>query len=184
MSSRSRALLAVAFVSGAAALIYQAVWLRWFQLLFGSTAYAASATLAAFFAGLALGSAVFGRVASHAARPLAVYAAIEVGAALLALAVPLVFRVYDPIYASLYEDLIGRRELFVLLKFALAFVAMLPPAFLLGGSLPLLATAFVGDAGRLRRAGSQLYAMNALGAALGSAAGVLALPRWGGRELP
>ena len=121
---------------------------------------------------------MFGRIASRAARPLAVYAAIEVGAALLALAVPLVFRVYDPIYASLYEDLIGRRELFVLLKFALAFVAMLPPAFLLGGTLPLLATAFVGDHGRLGRAGGTLYAVNTLGAAFGSAAGVLALPEW------
>ncbi len=178
MGSRARAVLVVAFVSGAAALLYQAVWLRWFQLLFGSTAYAASATLAAFFAGLALGSAVFGRVASRATRPLAVYAAIEVGAAALALAVPLVFRLYDPIYAALYEDLIGRRGVFVALKFALAFVAMLPPAFLLGGTLPLLATAFVGDGGRLGRAGAQLYAVNTLGAALGSALGVLVLPEW------
>ncbi len=147
-------------------------------MLFGSTAYAASATLAAFFAGLALGSAVFGRVASRATRPLALYAAIEVGAAALALAVPLVFRLYDPIYAALYEDLIGRRDVFVVLKFALAFVAMLPPAFLLGGTLPLLATAFVGDGRHLGRAGAHLYAVNTLGAALGSAAGVLVLPDW------
>ncbi len=178
MRSRTRAVLVVAFISGAAALLYQAVWLRWFQLLFGSTAYAASATLAAFFAGLALGSAVFGRVASRARRPLAVYAAIEVGAAGLALAVPLVFRLYDPIYAAFYEDLIGQRGVFVALKFALAFAAMLPPAFLLGGTLPLLATAFIGDGGRLGRSGAQLYAINTFGAALGSAVGVMVLPEW------
>ncbi|RIL01909.1 MAG: hypothetical protein DCC71_17060 [Proteobacteria bacterium] len=178
MSPRARSLLAVAFVSGVAALLYQAVWLRWFQRLFGSTAYAASATLAAFFAGLAIGAALFGRVAGRTRRPLAVYAAVECGAALLALAVPLVFRLYDPIYASLYETLAGRRDVFVATKFALAFAVMLPPALLLGGTLPLLATAYVADARQLGRAGGRLYAVNTLGAAFGSAAGVLLLPDW------
>ena len=50
----ARTLVALALLSGGAALIYEAVWLRWFRLLFGNTAYAASATLSAFFAGMAL----------------------------------------------------------------------------------------------------------------------------------
>ena len=176
MRARGRGLLVVAFASGAAALIYQVVWLRWFGLLFGSTAYAASATLCAFFAGLAGGSAVFGRLAARVRRPLATYAAIEVGAAALALAVPFVFRLYDPIYAALYEGLADRRAIFVGLKFALAFAVMLPPAVLMGGTLPLLATAFVRDPLRLGREGGVLYAVNTLGAAAGSAAAALWLP--------
>jgi len=173
---RGPLLLLVAFVSGAAALVYQAVWLRWFARLFGGTAYAASATLCAFFAGLAIGSELFGRAAARARRPLVGYTGVETGAAVLALAVPLAFRLYDPIYAALYADLADRRGVFVAIKFALAFALMLPPAVLLGGTLPLLATAYVRDPKRLGAAGGRLYALNTLGAAAGSAAGVLWLP--------
>ena len=64
-----RSLLILALLSGAAALVYEVVWMRWFRLLFGSTAYAASATLCAFFTGLAIGSAWFGRIAGRGGSP-------------------------------------------------------------------------------------------------------------------
>lgn len=169
-------LLGIALVSGAAALLYQTVWIRWFEVLFGSTVYAASATLCAFFTGLALGSEAFGRLASRSARPLAAYAGLELAAAVLALAVPFVFSAYDPLYGSLYTRFGESRGLLVALKFALALVVMVPPAFLLGGTLPFLAQAFVRDPHALGRQGSLLYAVNTLGAALGSAAGALWLP--------
>lgn len=166
----------VALGSGAAALIYQAVWLRWFGVLFGNTAYSASATLGAFFTGLAAGSALFGRIADRTRRPLRVYAAIEALAAVAALLVPVVFNLYDPIYAALYDRLAEQRFLFTALKFSLAIAVMLPPSILLGGTLPLLAAAFVSDPRRLGSQGVALYAINTMGAAAGSAAGLLWLP--------
>ncbi|MDJ0865399.1 MAG: fused MFS/spermidine synthase [Myxococcota bacterium] len=178
MRSWRGALLAVALGSGAAALVYQTVWVRWFQLLFGSTAYAASATLCAFFAGLAIGAEGFGRVAVRARRPLRAYAALEVAAAGLALVVPLVFAAYDSLYAGLYAELAARPAAFVALKFGLALLVMLPPAVLLGGTTPLLAAAYVDDPRRLGADGGRLYAVNTLGAAGGSAAGALWLPDW------
>jgi len=178
MGLRRSALLSVAFVSGAAALIYQAVWLRWFQVLFGSSVYAASATLCAFFAGLALGSELFGRVAARARRPLWVYGWLELGAAAFALAVPWVFELYDSLYPGLYGSLSEHRAAFVAVKFGLALIVMLPPSLLLGGTFPLLAAAYVDDSKRLGSAGGRLYAINTLGAAAGSAAGLLWLPEW------
>ena len=168
--------LLVAFGSGVAALLYQTIWMRWFSVLFGGTAYAASATLCAFFAGLAIGSEFFGRRSSKVARPLVAYAGIEGLAALLALGVPLVFGLYDAVYPSLYDDLSKTPSLFVFVKFALAMIVMLPPSILLGGSFPLLASAAVEDLASLGRVGTRLYAVNTLGAALGSAAGALWLP--------
>ena len=50
-------LLLLFFCSGACGLIYQVLWLRLLSLVFGVTVYAASTVLAAFMAGLALGSA-------------------------------------------------------------------------------------------------------------------------------
>jgi spermidine synthase len=49
---------ALFFVSGIAGLIYQVLWLRRLSLVFGVTVYAASTVLAAFMAGLAIGSAI------------------------------------------------------------------------------------------------------------------------------
>jgi spermidine synthase len=165
----SGALLGIALLSGTAALVYQVVWLRWFQLLFGGTAYAASATLCAFFTGLALGAALVGRASARWPRPLLLYGAVEIGAALCSLLVPVAIGLYAPLYASLYQTLADQRLAFIAVKYALALAAMLPAATLLGGTLPPLAAAFVRDGRELGREGVLLYAVNLLGAALGSA---------------
>ena len=44
------------FLSGFAGLIYQVLWMKQLGLLLGSTSQATAVTLAAFFAGLAVGS--------------------------------------------------------------------------------------------------------------------------------
>jgi len=171
-----QSLVALALASGAASLIYEAVWLRWFRLLFGNTAYAASATLTAFFAGMALGAWWFGRRAARSPRPLVTYAWIEAATGATALLVPLAVAAYEPLYASLYEQFSDQRAVFVAVKFALALAAVIPTATLLGGTLPMLATAFIRDPAHLGRGVGLLYACNTLGAALGSAAGSLWLP--------
>ena len=48
------------FLSGAAALAYEVAWLRSLELIFGGTSHAAATVLAAFMAGLALGSYAVG----------------------------------------------------------------------------------------------------------------------------
>lgn len=168
--------LSLALASGAAALVYESIWLRWFHVLFGNTAYAASATLAAFFAGIALGSALGGRLSARTTRPLRTYARVEAGAALTALLVPAGIALYEPIYAALYERLAENRALFTAIKFALAFAAVLPTSTLLGATLPLLARAVVARRGELAARGGALYAINTLGAAGGTALGSLWLP--------
>ncbi|MGR3319213.1 MAG: fused MFS/spermidine synthase, partial [Candidatus Anammoxibacter sp.] len=49
------------FLSGVCGLIYEVVWIRMFGLVLGNTTYAISITIAAFFAGLALGGFCLGR---------------------------------------------------------------------------------------------------------------------------
>ena len=62
-------LLAALAASGAAGLIYQICWIRSASLVVGSTTQALGIVLATFFGGLAVGSAVFGRVAVRTGRP-------------------------------------------------------------------------------------------------------------------
>ena len=53
--------LGLFFLSGASALIYEVVWSRLLGFIFGGTAFAIATVLAAYMAGLALGSWYFGR---------------------------------------------------------------------------------------------------------------------------
>jgi spermidine synthase len=85
--SRPAPLAALFFLSGVAGLIYQVVWFRRLALIFGVTSYALGIVLAAFMAGLALGSIAGGRIADRRRNPLRTYALVELSIAVLALLV-------------------------------------------------------------------------------------------------
>jgi hypothetical protein len=56
--------------SGAASLILQVLWFKQLQFVLGSATVSVSVTVASFFFGLSLGSALGGRIAlSHSAAP-------------------------------------------------------------------------------------------------------------------
>ena len=77
--SKAQSLLlgALFFASGVVALLYEAAWQRQFTLLFGSAAPATAAVLAAYFAGLGLGSWLLGKWGAIWHQPLRVYAILE-----------------------------------------------------------------------------------------------------------
>src|SRR6516162_11296890 len=91
-------LLLLMGASGCAALIYEIVWLQLLQLVIGSSAISLGLLLAAYMGGLCAGSALLARIARPNRNPLRVYAALEAGVGLLALAVlfgiPVVGRLY------------------------------------------------------------------------------------------
>ena len=74
---------ALLFVSGAAALVYETLWVRQLGRVVGVEVHAVSIALSAFFAGLALGNAWLGRLADRVPRPFRLYAQLEAGAAVL-----------------------------------------------------------------------------------------------------
>ena len=82
-ASAARALPLLVALSGAAALVYESLWLRSFGLIFGGTTSAVAMVLAVFMGGLALGSALAAR--RPVADPLLAYARLELltGAAAL-----------------------------------------------------------------------------------------------------
>src|SRR6185436_3562680 len=71
-------LYALFLLSGVAALVYEVLWMRSFSLIFGSTTRAAAAVLGAFFAGLAVGSALGARLAGGRATALRRYGFAEI----------------------------------------------------------------------------------------------------------
>ncbi|HUV38143.1 MAG TPA: hypothetical protein VMY39_00945, partial [Planctomycetota bacterium] len=72
--------------SGLAALVYQMVWTRLLGFAFGTTTEAIGTVLAIFFGGLALGNLLASRTLDRIQRPLRVYAWLELGVGVFALA--------------------------------------------------------------------------------------------------
>jgi spermidine synthase len=179
LSKQARTSLHLLFAaSGAAALVYQVLWLRELVAVFGATAEAAAAILAAFFLGLALGSEVLGRLADRTPRPLRLYAILELAIALAAAPVPLILPLYQSAYGDLYPTLSGTPVLFTLFKMALTATVLLPATFFMGGTLPAVGRALSGDRGSLGRQGGRLYAANIVGAVLGTLLAAFGLPLW------
>jgi len=149
------------FISGSAALVYQVLWIKQLSLVVGVEVYAITTGISAFFAGLALGSWLFGRWADRLARPLLLYAVLEILVAVLGVSATLALGMAASPFAWL-EQRIG------LLAWLLPFALVGLPALLMGGTLPVLVRALNVDAKDLGQAGGRLYAANTAGAIVGT----------------
>ena len=180
------------FLSGFAGLVYEVAWIRRASLVFGSSTWALSTVLAVFFGGLALGSWLFGRWGQRARRPIRLYALLECGLAVLALLSLRAFDLVDGLYGAAYRNAVtvtvdnaGLHWLttggqLTLVQVLLVAAVLLPPTFLMGGTLPLFCRQFVQDGGRIIRNLGYLYGTNTLGAVLGTlVAGFVLIPRVG-----
>ena len=169
-------------LSGATGLIYEILWARMLGLVFGATTIAVSTVLAAFMGGLALGSALAGRLAPRLRKPVAAYGWMEIGIAIYALLVPLIFHAVDNLYALIWQQLNPGFFTFTLFRFALSCLLLLVPTTLMGATLPVLSAALLRAAGSNSNAVTRLYACNLAGAIIGTlVAGFVLLPAFGVR---
>src|ERR1700730_7660203 len=126
------------FFSGAAGLIYQVGWAKALGLVFGHTVYAIATVLAVFMAGLAAGSAYFGRWNQSHAEPLKLYAWIELGVAATGALSLLGLAGVRSLYFSAYPAIHEIKPLLLALRFVGAGLVLFLPTFLMGGTLPIL----------------------------------------------
>jgi len=165
--SVARTLPFLVALSGAAALVYESLWLRSFGLIFGGTTSAVAMVLAVFMGGLAIGSALVARRA--VADPLRAYARLELSTGAAALATLPLLRALPWAYGMLVarSGLTGTAEHAGIAL--LAALVLLPATILLGATVPL-AVAFLSRAGSEVHAGfGRLYLLNTLGGAVGVA---------------
>ncbi|WP_246707957.1 fused MFS/spermidine synthase [Ensifer oleiphilus] len=148
------------FLSGAAALIFQVLWIKQLSLVTGVDIHAVSAGVSAFFLGLALGSFVLGRFGDRSLRPLRVYAVLEIGVALLGVGVTFGLARIAPLFVSIESSL-------PVAAWAMLILIVAAPAFLMGGTLPVLLRALETAPGGVGAKGGRLYAANTLGAIIG-----------------
>lgn len=146
LAFRPLLLLILFILSGAAALIYEVVWFQMLPLVIGSSFVSLGTVLAAFMGGMGLGSLIAPRLVlalrprsgrpereSRGARhPLRVYAALELGIGAYAVAVLWGL----PLLATFYTGVGGGS---LVLRAIVAGVCLVPPAMLMGATLPVVA---------------------------------------------
>jgi spermidine synthase len=163
------------FLSGAAALVYQVAWQRILALQTGVGLYSIAVIVAAFMAGLGLGSHLGGALSARVPvrRALRLFALCELAVAGYgALSCRLL---YDWLYLR-WGGLFAEPARAGLVQFA----SLAVPTVLMGMSLPLLARAMVRDVETASGTISFLYGINVLGAAAGALVTPWVLIRYAG----
>ena len=148
--------------SGCAALIYEIVWFQVLQLVIGASAVSLAVLLAAFMGGMCAGSLLLARYVSPGPHPLRVFAALEAGiggcGALLIVVMPLAGRLYTAVD--------GGGPSSILLRALASLLLLLPPAMLMGATLPAISR-YVAATPRGAATLGLFYAGNILGAVIG-----------------
>ncbi len=155
------------FLSGISGLMYEVVWVRMLTRVLGSTVYATSTVLAAFMAGLGLGSFLIGRFIDRVRRPLLWYALLELGIGLTALTTLTLTDLMLPVYQGLYHLAGDSRAWLTAGQVLLALLVLLLPTALMGATLPTLCAYGARSQQDFGRAVGILYGLNTLGAVAG-----------------
>ncbi len=168
--------LGLFLLSGIGALIIESTWLRWFRVLLGATAPAASATLVAFFLGQMAGAFAGAALAVRTQKPLRAYALLEATAAAAALATAPLLALLVPFVDAFYDEGNASGGWITAARFGVALLATLPASAAFGATFPILTRAVTRDPRQLGRQGGALYAANTAGAAIGAALAAFVLP--------
>ena len=167
---RFRLIVTLFLLSGGTALLYQVAFGKKLATIFGATAYAVSAVLAAFMGGLALGSHFGGRWGKGIKRPLAAYGFAEVVVGLVCAITPWLF---DGVAAGYQRLVQGDTSLVwsTAVRMSLTALVVIAPTIAMGATLPLLSRTVAGqhrhgDSARQQLA--MLYAINTGGGAIGA----------------
>jgi spermidine synthase len=119
--------------------VFETVFTRLLTYTFGNTAYAASTVLACFLGGLALGAVLIGRWIDRRPPSLRAYGGLELLVGIFCLGVPWLFSFLTLFYVDLYQRLQLGPVGLTTMRMLFAAALILVPAFLMGGTLPVIA---------------------------------------------
>jgi len=188
-SDAGRTLHAFAFVSGAAALVYEVAWTKLLSLTFGSSTLAVSASVAGFMGGMGVGAWLYHRAARSGRNALRTYAWLELGIALAAVVLTLWLEQLPAQMALLFRALAQSDAqamsggLATALRLGSVLALVLGPTALMGATYPALCAVAIGSRDALDRHLGALYGWNTVGAAFGGlVAGIALIPAVGLRH--
>jgi spermidine synthase len=177
-----RLLLGVAFGTALASFIYEIAWIRMLSLVLGSATHSFELMLSAFILGIALGAYWIRGRADAMERPMHALGMVQwIMGALAVATLPLYMMSFDWMAALVH--MFGRTDAgyhgFVVSRYLICLVIMLPATFCAGITLPLITRILI-DRGAGERAIGAVYGVNTLGSIAGVIlAGLLLMPLLG-----
>lgn len=177
-----KAVLWLFAVSGFTALALEVLWTRSLMYFVNIDTWAFTAMLTAFLGGIGVGSLIMARFAQKIRRPLTALALVEILIGITAaLSIPLFGLLHSAsspeiLFASSGNSLLSQ----IISKLSCSFLIMLAPTLLMGAAFPIVCRIYVGDRQEVGHRTGNLYALNTIGAILGSVgAGFVLLPLMG-----
>ncbi|RJP71132.1 MAG: spermidine synthase [Candidatus Abyssobacteria bacterium SURF_17] len=166
-------------VSGMLALAYEVLWARMLVFLLGSSIYSFTMILVVYLLGLTAGSLFSARIIDRNKRPFYVFGSLEVLIGISVFAGLLLFRRVPFQEYSLHMSRSG----YFIRNFLSTFAIVLPPTLLMGATFPAAVRIYARSLGSLGREVGSLYAVNTVGAIVGSfAAGFVLIPLLGSKN--
>lgn len=165
----------IAAITGLTSFVYEIVWIRLLSLLMGSSSHSFDQMLSAFILGLAIGSAVSGKLIKK--DSLVVLSLAQIFMAFFALCT-LYF--HKPFWSmmnasnQIFNTTTDGYICWSLFKYALSVLWMVPTSFFAGMTLPLI-TLILTRAFKSEAPIGKVYGWNTLGSIIGSAGGGLLL---------
>ena len=164
-------ILACFFISGLTGLVYEVLWTRMIVGIIGTSPFSVTIVLTIFMAGLGVGSWLAGRMIDRIKKPemlIRAYGFLELAIGAYCLILPLMLKIFEPIYAALYNKMFQHFLVYNLLTFIGCAVILIFPATCMGATLPVLCRFFVNSLSRVGTHVGRLYGINTIGAAAGS----------------
>jgi spermidine synthase len=177
---QTRVALVAIGVGGGLSMLYELCWVRVLVLSMGNTVHSFSTMLLSFILGIAIGSALVGRLLRRPRNALALFALCEIGISLLVLAPLPDYEALPFIFFRLGSLLVhtpSTYPLFLLLQVLVGSALMILPTILIGATLPLASRICTDRLESVGRRVGDVFAANTVGTVLGAVlTGFVALP--------
>jgi spermidine synthase len=154
------------FFSGFAALVYESVWIRFFDMIYGNNLISFSLVITAFLLGLGIGSFLSKTILPKVKNKILLFSIIELLIGFSGLALLLIFPGLERSYLQIFNDANSYGVFISRLGF-LAIGIMLIPTIMMGMTLPVLGAIYARGKSIAPDIG-KLFASNSFGAILGS----------------
>ncbi|MEK6800173.1 MAG: fused MFS/spermidine synthase [Planctomycetota bacterium] len=164
----------LAFVSGAAALMYELTWARMLALTFGSTTLSAASVIGGFLGGMGVGAWGYHLVRAKLSRPLLVYALLELGIAATTAVLTATFYSLPETLAPV-SRLVGAPLVLGVVRVTCVIALLFVPSALMGATFPALCEVMIRSSANLDRRLGVVYGINTVGGAAGVVLGSLIL---------
>jgi len=169
------------FISGFCGLVYEIVWSRMLVLVMGNTTYATSTILAAFMAGLSVGSFFWGqKIDSLKSSPLFIFGCLEIMVGVSALLLYFAIQSIVPLEVLIIKFASDSQTGGVLIRFVFSFVLLCIPTFFMGGTFAVIGKHLIAKSPDTGSRSAVLYGVNTGGALLGAFfTGFFLIAYWG-----